>query len=734
MSSTPSSRTPGVGLLGRVTGRAAGASARRPKTVILLWLVLVVGLVAAGSTAGMKSLSDAESGVGDSARADQQLVDAKISDPAVESVLIRSDDRATTAAVTADLIRRASKLRDTANVRGPRQVPALSTAGGKTQLVQVTLRGDPADAGDHVDGLTGAVAAARAAHPGATLQIAGPGTFDKVIDKVVEDDLRKAELISLPITLVILLVAFGALVAASVPLLLGVTSVAAAIGGLGLISQFAPLGDAATSLVVLIGLAVGVDYSLFYIRREREERKRGLGPDAALHATAATVGRAVAVSGLTVIVALAGLLVTGMPVFTSMALGTMLVVAIAILGSLTVLPAVLALLGDRIDSGRLPGARRRIARRAARPQRPGPWARIAGSVTRHPHAALLTTVFVLGALAVPALQLKTSDSANSLPAHTPVMVAQRAIESSFPGAPDNAQLVVHGSKLDGAGARERLTQFGERARKVTGGRGEVALRVAQDGRTALVSVPMPDHGQDRNDAVVKKLRADVAPTVERVQDGASVLVTGFAAQDMDVTNRFNETTPIVIGFVLVLALVLLLATFRSLPLALGVLGLNLLSVGATYGILTAIFQHTWAEKILDFTSNGTVTDWVPLNAFVILFGLSMDYTILVLERIREARANGRSPREAATEGVATTARTVTSAAVVMVAIFAIFPTLPLIEMKMLGIALAAGVLIDATIVRGVALPAVVTLLGDRGVRAPRRERRRAALQVAPDVR
>jgi RND superfamily putative drug exporter len=732
MSSHQASTSPGVGVLGRVTARAAGASARRPKTVILLWLVLVVGLVAAGTTAGMKSLSDAESGVGDSARADQQLVDAGISDPAVESVLIRSADSATTAKVTADLVRRAEKLPDSTKVRGPEQVPALSTAGGRTTLVQVTLRGDPADAADHVDGLTGAVNAARAAHPGATLQIAGPGTFDKVIDKVVEDDLRKAELFSLPITLVILLVAFGALVAASVPLLLGVTSVAAAIGGLGLISQFAPLGDAATSLVVLIGLAVGVDYSLFYIRREREERTRGLGPDAALHATAATVGRAIAVSGVTVIVALAGLLVTGMPVFTSMALGTMLVVAIAILGSLTVLPAVLAVLGDRIDRGRLPGARRRIARRAARPQRSGAWARIAGAVTRHPHAALLTTVFVLGALAVPALQLNTSDSANSLPKHTPVMVAQDAIEASFPGAPDNAELVVRGKDL--RGARERLADLGRRAMQVTGGRGDVAVRVARDGETALVSVPMPDRGEEANDAVVTRLRADVAPTVERVQPGASLLVTGYAAGDMDVTNRFNETTPIVIGFVLVLALVLLLATFRSLPLALGVLGLNLLSVGATYGILTAVFQHTWAEKILDFTSNGTVTDWVPLNAFVILFGLSMDYTILVLERIREARAHGRSPREAATEGVATTARTVTSAAVVMVAIFAIFPTLPLIEMKMLGIALAAGVLIDATIVRGVALPAVVTLLGERGVRAPKRARRTASLQVAPDVR
>jgi uncharacterized membrane protein YdfJ with MMPL/SSD domain len=720
------------GLLARLTARVSGASARRPKTVILLWLVLVVGMVMAGSMAGTKMLSDADSGVGDSAKAMQRLEDAGLSDPAVESVLVRTGDRASTAKVTADVVRRARTAPDVAKVRGPAQVPSLSADGGRTALVQVTLRGDPDDAGDHVDGLTAAVRAARAANPSADLQIAGPGTVGKAIDTIVEDDLRKAELISLPITLVILLVAFGALVAASVPLLLGITSVAAAIGGLGLISQVAPLGDAATSLVVLIGLAVGVDYSLFYIRREREERRNGAGPDAALAATSATVGRAVVISGLTVIVALAGLLVTGMPIFTSMALGTMLVVAVAILGSVTVLPAVLSLLGDRIDRGRLPGARRRIARRAARPAKIGAWERLAGAVTRRPVAALLTTACVLGALAVPALQLDTSNSAQSLPDEDPVMVAQHAIERSFPGAPDNAELVVSGRALQEH--RSGLRDLGERAREVTGGRGEIAVRVAQDGRTALVSVPMPDRGDAANYRTVDALRADVAPTAAQAAPGATMLVAGDAASDMDVTKRFETTTPIVIGFVLALAFVLLLATFRSVPLAVGVLGLNVLSVAATYGVLTAVFQHDWAEGLLDFTSNGTVTDWVPLNAFVILFGLSMDYTILVLERIREARAAGLDAREAATKGVGATARTVTSAAVVMVAIFAIFPTLPLIEMKMLGVALAAGVLIDATIVRGIALPAVVTLLGRRGVRAPRRARAQVGREALADVR
>jgi RND superfamily putative drug exporter len=308
-------------------------------------------------------------------------------------------------------------------------------------------------------------------------------------------------------------------------------------------------------------------------------------------------------------------------------------------------------------------------------------------------------------------------------------MAQHAIERAFPGAPEDAELVVRGEALDGA--RAELAELGERAREVTGGRGEIEVSVAKDGRTALVEVPMPERSIDEDREVVDALRTDVAPTPDQVAPGATMLLTGDAADGVDVTDRFESTTPIVIAFVLGLALILLLATFRSVPLAIGVLALNLLSVAATYGVLTAVFQHTWAEGLLDFTSDGTVTDWVPLNVFVILFGLSMDYTILVLERIREARAAGRSPREAATEGVGATARTVTSAAVVMVAIFAIFPTLPLIETKMFGVALAAGVLIDATIVRGIALPAVVALLGERGVKAPKRRERRSARPLQP---
>jgi RND superfamily putative drug exporter len=397
-----------------------------------------------------------------------------------------------------------------------------------------------------------------------------------------------------------------------------------------------------------------------------------------------------------------------------MALATMSVIAIAVIGSVTVLPAALALLGDRVNKGRIPTLGRRRATG-------GTWAKLALVATRHPAAALVTAVCVLGAIAVPALGLKTaSTNLSSIPSETPVVVAQTAIERSFPGAPNDAGIVVTGHGLGSAGARQRLQALGRQAMLVTGGRGRITVDVARDGRTAVVSVPMPDRGIAAAKATVSELRHRVTPTVTAVAPGAEALLTGDAAGSVDFTDRLSTSTPLVIGFVLALAFVLLVAAFRSPALAAAVIGLNVLSVGAAYGALAAVFQHDWAEGLLGFNNTGTVADWLPLFSFVILFGLSMDYTILVLERIREARRAGRSAREAAAEGVAATAGTVTSAAIVMVAVFAIFGTMRFAATKELGVGLSMAILLDATIVRAIALPAAVSLLGERRWRVPRR--------------
>jgi RND superfamily putative drug exporter len=692
------------------TRRAAAAAARHPRRTIALWLVLVVGCLVVGSLAGTRPLSDTASETGESQQADRRIDSAGLQEPPAENILVRASDAATAKAAVADLTRRVASLRGVRDVTGPKQSPELVRNGGRAQLVQVQLRGSPDNAVDNAAPVERAVAAAARANPSAKFNQAGDGSVDRAFDKIVGDGLTRAELTSVPLTLVILLIAFGALVAASVPLLLAITSVAAALGALGVVSQITPTDDSTATVVVLIGLAVGVDYSLFYIRREREERRAGRSQEAALDIAAGTVGRAVLVSGLTVMVALSGLLISGLAVFESMALATMLVALIAVVASLTVLPAVLALLGERVDRGRVPGLGRRSRGRTL-------WSRLANVVTRHPRAALVASAGLLAVLAVPAFGMRTaSPGISELPHNEPVAKSVRAIERVFPGQPQDAQIVVTGSRLDREQAK--LHSLGVHARAITGGRGTIDVRVARDGRTALVAVPMPDRSASKEHAIVSDLRASLESQALRLGPDTQALVTGAAAQNADFSGRLARTTPLVIVFVLALAFLLLLAAFRSAPLAAAVVGLNLLSIGAAYGLLVAVFQHSWAEGLLGFTSSGTITDWLPLFAFVILFGLSMDYTILVLERIREERRLGRSAREAAANGVAATAGAVTSAAIIMVAVFAVFATLGLLQFKQFGFGLAAAILIDATIVRGIALPAVVTLLGEQRWRVP----------------
>jgi RND superfamily putative drug exporter len=430
------------------------------------------------------------------------------------------------------------------------------------------------------------------------------------------------------------------------------------------------------------------------------------------------VGRAIVVAGATVIIGLAGLLFSGFGVFTSMAAGAIVVVAIAVLGSVTVLPAVLALLGDRVNKGRV-GRRHR-----ARSGRGGVWGVLARAVTGHPRSALVLALLLLVGIAAPIIRMHTANPGeNDLPAHNPVIVAEHAIERAFPGSSDTAELVVSGHGLGSTQARAALAQLGREGQRITAASGQMSVRVARNGDTALVAIPIRDANRTVAHRSVTELRTQLKPAARHLIEGARAQLGGGAADDVDFTSHLASVTPLVIAFVLALAFALLIAAFRSPWLALSVMGLNLLSVGAAFGALVAIFQGHWAQSLLGFTSNGAVVNWLPLFAFVVLFGLSMDYTVLVLERAREARQAGADAREAAAEALASTGGTVTSAAAVMVAVFAVFATLPLLSFKQLGVGLAVAIALDATIVRGLALPAVVTLLGDRGLK-PARHRRR----------
>jgi RND superfamily putative drug exporter len=669
---------------------------------------------------GTRTITASEAGVGESGDAQRLIDSAHLEDPAVESILVTSDDPGTTAANAAALARSVSRVDNVGKVTTATENPDLSADGGRAELIQVTMRGDPGKAEDHISALEGRVQTFAGNHPDSKVEQAGDASLSNAMDQIVEDDLSSAETTSLPVILVILLLAFGALVAASVPLLLGVTATAGAIGAAGLVSQIVPADDSTASVVVLIGLAVGVDYSLFYIRREREERRAGKGTEAALDATAATVGRAVVVAGMTVMVALGGLILTGLAVFESMALATMVVVLLAVVGSVTALPAMLELLGTKVDRGRIPFVARLRARRASS-GRPGMWERVVTAIARRPVASLIAAVAVLGALAVPAFGMHLGDSSTQdLPKDEPTVQALNHIDSLFPGAPSDVQLVVAGDHLNSAASQRKLEEVGRRAARITGGAGSSTVTTARDGSAASIAVPMPDVSRDASTDIVGELRADLGEV-----DGNEVLVTGEAAESADFTTALNDAMPIVLAGVLGLAFLLLLAAFRSPWLAASVVGLNLLSVGAAYGVLVAVFQHGWGAETLGVIETGSVGSWIPLFSFVILFGLSMDYTVIVLERIREGRQNGLSAREAAARGVGATAGAVTSAAAVMVAVFSLFALQRMPEMQQLGVGLAAAVLIDATIVRAVALPAVVALLGDRRWRvAPSRAARR----------
>ncbi len=715
------------GRLARSVSAISGAAERRPKTMITLWLVLIAACVVSGSLTGTRMLSQTDSGTGQSAHALRTLNAAGLKAPSIESVLVSSASPARTARAAQAIERRAAALPVVASVLGAGRSPSLSRDHGRIALVRITLRGNPDVADQHAAEVQQAVRRVAAGSAGVRLQETGDGSVGLAITQVVDNNLHRAELISLPITLVILIVAFGALVAAMVPLLLGLTSVAGALGALGLVSQLAPSGSATSSVVLLIGLAVGVDYSLFYIRRGRQERAAGRDQRAALAAATASVGRAIVIAGLTVMIGLAGLLFTGLSVFTSMALGAIVVVAIAMVGSVTVLPAVLALLGDRIDRGRLWPRRRR------RPGAAGPSARLGAAVTRRPRAALLAAVVVLVALALPALGMRTADPGeNDLPAGSQVLLASRAIDDAFGVSPADADLVVTGSDLHAAAAVAGLHALGRRAASVTGTGETPTVAVARDGRTALVSVTTPQMAPAAANRMVDRLRTTVLPSAGRITPGAHAELTGEAAWNADFTSRLSTATPLVLAFVLGLAFLLLVATFGSPALAAAVIGLDLLSVGAAFGILVAVFQHGLADSLFGFTSDGAIVEWLPLFAFVILFGLSMDYTVLILERAREARVRGADARTAAAEALSSTAATVTGAAAVMIGVFATFATLDVLEFKQLGIGLAAAIAIDATIVRSVGLPAVISLLGGRiKVRARDREPRRQR-QQAPE--
>jgi RND superfamily putative drug exporter len=692
-------------------------SASHWKTAVFGWLAFVVAALAIGNVVGTKKIDMQDANVGQSHKADQILNEGfPQADPQTEFVLVQSRTRTVTdpafRATVNDVIGTVKGNPAIKNLKSPLDPKNHDQVSKNRRTVIVTwnMKGKAEVAKKKIDAIEASVAKVGDRHPGFYVGEAGSVSSGKALDKMFTDQLKTAGERSIPITIVVLLLVFGALVAVGVPLLLALSGVMATIGLVALPSQIVPLDQNVPAVVLLIGLAVGVDYSLFYLKREREERAAGKNSRAAIEAAAATSGRSVLISGLTVMIAMAGMLFSGDKATIGFGIASMTVVGVAMIGSLTVLPALLAHLGDKVEKGKIPFLGR--LRRQSGENRF--WKAILKPALRRPAIAATVAGAALIAMAAPTLTMHTAKSGlDALPNSAPTVPTIKKIQANFSfGEADQSEVAIK-ANIDAPATQKAIAAL--KAKSVAAGinSGPIDEAINPSHTVARVDIPLVGKGTDsKSNAALRTLRNDVLPrTIGKVK-GAEYAVTGSTANSADQNALLKSKAPIVFGFVLVLAFALLLVSFRSIVIALKAILLNLLSVGAAYGVLVAVFQWGWGSGLLGVQSNSGIVQWLPIFMFVILFGLSMDYQVFIVSRIREKFDRGMKTADAVEQGIITTAGVVSSAALVMVGAFAVFALMPILDMKEMGIGLAAAVLIDATIVRGVLLPATMKLLGD----------------------
>ncbi|NUU22469.1 MAG: MMPL family transporter, partial [Streptomycetaceae bacterium] len=695
------------------TVRVARWSATHPWRAIGIWVGLVLACLVIGGMAGTEKATNSDMGVGQSGRAGDIAREYGLVAPATENILITAKDgtldKAEAERAAAAAADRARTAKDVAAVGA-----VTVSADGSAYLIPIDLAGDPDKAQDHIGALLKATKSVQKEFPELRVEQVGDGSGGKAIEEQIGKDLGQAELFSLPVTLVILMVAFGALIAAAVPVVLAITAVVASIGLYGLASAVFPDPGSAANVIMMMGMAVGVDYSLFYVRREREERARGRNRIDAIEIAAATSGHAVVVSAMAVAVSMAGMYVAGDAIFSGLATAGIIVVVVACGGSLTVLPALLAKLGNKIDRPRVPVLWRLTARQDREPR---VWKAMLRPALNHPKRTLGVSVVALALLALPAFGMKLQQTSfDDFPREMSVMQTYDRMTAAFPSEHAPSNIVVLAPEGKTAETRAALDQAVSQARAnpLYSAEDTSPVKVSENGRAFSVQVTSPfGSNSDQAKDALDLLRGEILPNTVGKVHGAEFAVEGETAENRDYADHVMDKLPLVIGFVLLLTFVMMAFTFRSVVIALSAIAINLLSALAAFGLLTVVFQHSWAEGILDFHSNGAVISWLPLFLFVVLFGLSMDYHVFVVSRIREAAERGLSTRDAVEKGITSSAGVITSAAIVMVSVFAVFATLSMMDMKQMGVGLAAAVLIDAIVVRIVVLPSLMVLLGHR---------------------
>ncbi|MFG2290990.1 MMPL family transporter [Streptomyces sp. NPDC048595] len=719
--------------------RVASWSALHPGRAIAGWFVFVALCLAVGIGMGTHNATAADFQVGESGRAEAIATDAKVLEKPAEQIMITSKsgalDEVKARNAAQDLTARMKRLPEVLKVAAPAR-----SENGEMLMVEVTMKGVKREVKAFVDPLLEQTAQVQKSNPDLVVEETGDASVSKGLDSQRSADLATSELISFPVTLITLFLVFGSLIMIGVPLLLALTSIAGAFGLYMAASHLMPDTGVGMNVILLIGMAVGVDYTLFYLKREREEREKAAGrlsPEAVVGIAAATSGRAIVVSALAVIISTATLFLATDVIFSSLAVGTIVVVFAAMVSSVTVLPALLVKIGKRQDrrAARAAELRKKPGRRRAARGSGRVWTAMLSPARKHPMATLVVSVLVMAGLALPAfgMQLRVLNK-DTHSRQIPQMKTYDRLNEAFPELLAEHWVVVRSEPGQQAETRAALDELTRRAQAdpAFSKTKKPELRTSADGRVSVLNLSVPHRlsSPETKDSL-EHLRKDYIPATLGKLKGAEYGVDGPSAQDADYLAHQNEKLPVVVGFLLLLTFLLTALVFGSAVLgAIGVL-LNLLSVAAAFGVLVVFFQWGLASTLFGFDESATnaIGSRVPLFLFVILFGLSMDYQVFVVSRIKEAVLSGVPTRKAVLDGIESSAKVVTSAALVMVTVFSSFVLLHLAEMKQIGFSLAVAVLLDAFIIRVMILPSIMILLGDASW-WPSRKMRRA--QRAPE--
>jgi putative drug exporter of the RND superfamily len=694
------------------TQTIAAASARHPWRTIGAWIAVVVLAIAAIVTllGGSLTTEGAPTNNPESERADEALFRALPPDPGTavsDIVVIRSDEHTVDSAEFEAYVRDFVADDEIAALGRARTYLDDGAAGLVSEDGHATILPIALTSEDETDALVEKIEAIDDEDAFA-VSVTGEETLDHDFNLLSQEDLENGELkFGLPAALIVLLLVFGAVVAGLVPLIMAMVSIVVALGLTALVAQQFELSVFVINMLTGMGLALGIDYSLFVVSRYREERAKGRGEFAAIEVAGATASRAVLFSGTVFVIAMFGMLLVPSSIMRSLAVGAILVGIVSVVAALTLLPAVVGLLKDRVNALRIPF----VGRRAESAGTEGRfWGAIVRSVLRRPVLSLSLSVAALLALALPVLTMNVGTSGvSSLPDRFVSKQGYLALEQDFSTVtPDPATVVVsNASSPEASAAVDSL-----RARLAGDPRfGEATVERSADGEVAVLTVPVPgDPSSSEAIDSVRELRTEIADEMFAGTD-AEVLVGGTTSEDIDYFDSVIDPAPWVIALVLLLTFVFLTIVFRSVVVAGTAVLLNLLSVGAAYGLLVLVFQEGIGAGLLGFQTTDAIEAWVPLFLFSVLFGLSMDYQVFLLSRIRERFDETGDTTDAVTFGVSSTARIITGAALIIVAVFAGFARGDLIMFQQMGFGVAVALLLDATVIRSVVLPSAMKLLG-----------------------